>query len=143
MKSHKRLFTGVGAAVAALLVLAVLIPLGHFIPELEQFASAQLKAPVKVESLRLFLLPLPHLTVTGIVVGKKPFLEVEKVIITPRLTSLFSSQRVISAISLRGVVIGQELIAKASAWAARSGSDGSAAGRSEAIEIRGAFLDLA
>ncbi len=142
MKSHKRLFTGVGAAVAALLVLAFLIPLGHFIPELEQFASAQLKAPVKVESLRLFLLPLPHLTVTGIVVGKKPFLEVEKVIITPRLTSLLSDQKVISEISLRGVVIGQPLLAKASAWAGRSGGGEPATVRVERVKVRDAFVNL-
>src|SRR5258705_8508275 len=142
MKSHKRLFTGVGAAVAALLVLPFLIPLGHFIAELEQFASAQLKAPVKIESLRLFFLPLPHLTVTGIVVGKKPFLEVEEVIITPRLTSLLSDQKVISEISLRGVVIGQPLLAKASAWAGRSGGGGPATVRVERVKVRDAFVNL-
>ncbi|MBI3529638.1 MAG: hypothetical protein HY067_16940 [Betaproteobacteria bacterium] len=142
MKSRKRLFIGVGAAVAALLVLPFLIPLGYFIPEIERFASEQLKAPVKVESLSLFFLPLPHLTVKGIAVGKKPFLEVEKVIITPRLTSLFSSQNVISEISLHGVVIGQPLIAKASAWAGRSGAEGPATIRVERVEVRDAFVNL-
>ena len=142
MKSRKRVFTGVAIAVAALLVLPFLIPLGHFNAEIEQFASEELKAPVKVESLRLFFLPLPHLTVTGIVVGKKPFLEVEKVIITPRLTSLFSSPKVISEIRLHGVVIGQRLIAKASAWAGRSGGGGPAAVRVERVEVRDAFVNL-
>jgi hypothetical protein len=142
MKSRKRLFIGIGVAVAALLVLPFLIPLGHFIPEIERFASEQLKAPVKVESLSLFFLPLPHLTVTGIVVGKKPFLEVEKVIITPRLTSLFSSQKVISEISLYGVVIGQPLIAKASSWAGKSGGGGPATVRVERVEVRNAFVNL-
>src|SRR5258708_1717250 len=142
MRSRKRIAFGACIAAALLLVLPFLLPLDHFIPEIERIASEQLKAPLKVNSLSMSFLPLPHLTVKGIAVGKKPFLEVEKVIITPRLTSLFSSQRVISAISLRGVVIGQELIAKASAWAARSGSDGSAAVRVERIEVRDAFLNL-
>jgi hypothetical protein len=142
MKSQKRLFIGVGVTVAALLVLPFLIPLAHFIPEIERIASEQLKAPVKVDSLSLFFLPSPHLTVRGIAVGKKPFLEVEKVIITPRLTSLFSSQKVISEISLHGVVIGQALIAKASAWAGRSGGGVPATVRVERVEVRDAFVNL-
>jgi uncharacterized protein involved in outer membrane biogenesis len=141
MKSHKRILLGIGIAAAVLLSLPFLLPLGHFIPEIERVASVQLKAPVKIASLRLFFLPFPHLTVRGIAVGEKPFLEVEKVIITPRLTSLFSSQKVISEISLRDVVIGQALIAKASAWATRSGG-GPAAVRVERVEVRNAFVNL-
>jgi uncharacterized protein involved in outer membrane biogenesis len=142
MKPRNRIMLGAGIAVAALFVVPFLLPLGHFIPEIERIASEQLKAPVKVNSLSLFFLPLPHLTVKGIAVGKKPFLEVEKVIITMRLASLFSHQKVISEISLRGVVIGQPLIAKASAWAGRSGGGGPATVRIERIEVRDAFVNL-
>jgi len=142
MKSRKRIMLGAGIALAALLVVPFLLPLDRFIPEIERIASGQLKAPVKVASLRLFFLPLPHLTVEGIAVGEKPFLEVEKVIIKPRLMSLFSSQKVISEISLRGVVIGQPLIAKASAWAGKSGGSGPAPVRVERIEVRDAFVNL-
>jgi uncharacterized protein involved in outer membrane biogenesis len=142
MKSRKRLFAGGVVAVAALLVLPFFIPLGHFIPQIERFASEELKAPVKVQSLSLFLVPLPHLTLKGIAVGKKPFLEVEKVVITPRLTSLLSDQKVISEISLHGVVIGQPLIAKASAWAGRSGGGGPATVRVERVKVRDAFVNL-
>lgn len=133
---------GAGIVVAALLVAPFLLPLGHFIPEIERIASEQLKAPVRVDSLRLFLLPLPHLTVDGIVVGKKPFLEIRQVVVTPQLRSLFSSPKVISEISLRGVVIGQALIAKASDWAGRPGGSGPASVRVERIEVRDAFVDL-
>lgn len=142
MKSRKRIMLGAGIALAALLVGPFLLPLGRFIPEIERIASEQLKAPVKVESLSLFFLPRPHLSVRGIVVGKKPYLTVETVIITPRLTSLLSDQKVISEISLHGVVIGQALIAKASAWAGSSAGGGPAIVRVERIEIRDAFVDL-
>jgi uncharacterized protein involved in outer membrane biogenesis len=142
MKSHKRIMLGAVIAFATVLILPFLLPLGHFIPEIERIASEQLKAPVKVDSLSLFFLPLPHLTVKGIAVGKTPFLEVEKVIITPRVTSLFSSQKVISEISLQGVVIGQALISKASAWATKSGGGGPAIVRVERIEVRNAFVNL-
>lgn len=141
-KFRKRILIGTGIGIAALLALPFLLPLGLFIPELELIASEQLKAPVKVESLRLFFLPLPHLTVNGIVVGKKPFLEVRKVVITPQWTSLFSRPKVISEIRLEGVVIGQALIAKATNWAARSGAAGTSAVRVERIELTDAFVNL-
>ena len=139
---RNRILLGAGIAFTALLAVPLLLPLGLFIPEMELIASEQLKAPVKVESLRLYLLPLPHLTVVGITVGKKPFLEVRKVVIKPRWTSLFSNPKVISEISLRGVVIRQALIAKASDWAGRSGGGGPAAVRVERIEVRDAFVNL-
>lgn len=142
MKSHKRWIIGAGFAVAALLVLPFLFPLGHYIPEIERVASEQLKAPVKVQSLSVFLLPLPHLTVKGITVGTNPFLEVEKVVVTPQLRSIFSHQKVISEISLRGVVIKQALITKASSWAGGSRGASPAAVRVEHIEVRDAFVDL-
>src|SRR5258708_25909335 len=80
MRSRKRIAFGACIAAAVLLVLPFLLPLDHFIPEIERIASEQLKAPVKVNSLSMSFLPLPHLTVKGIAVGKKPFLEVQKVI---------------------------------------------------------------
>ncbi|MEK6211058.1 MAG: AsmA-like C-terminal region-containing protein [Pseudomonadota bacterium] len=142
MKSRKRWYLGVGIAVAFFLVVPFLLPLGRLIPTIERVASAQLKAPVKIESLRLFFLPLPHLSIEGISVGEKPFLQVQKVQVTPRLTSLFSEQKVIPKISLRGVVMGQQLISKASAWASQPGSGGPAPVRVERVEIRDANIDF-
>jgi AsmA-like protein len=142
MKSKKRWYFGAGIAVALLLVVPFVLPLGGFTPEIERVASEQLKAPVKIESLRLFFLPLPRLSVEGISVGRKPFLQVQKVQVTPRLTSLFSEQKVIREISLRGVVMNQQLINKASAWASQPGSDGPAPVRVERIEIRDANINF-
>lgn len=144
-KSRKRILIGIAivlVAVVALLVIPFLIPLDHFIPEIEHTASVQLKAPVKIASLSVHLLPTPHLTVGRITVGEKPFLEVEKVIVRPRLTSLFSEQKVLREISLRGVVVRQALIGKASRWAAKSEGGGPAPVRIEHVEVRDAFVDL-
>jgi len=142
MKSRKRWYLSTGIAFALLLVVPFVLPLGGFIPEIERVASEQLKAPVKIESLRLFFLPLPRLSVEGISVGRKPFLQVQKVQVTPRLTSLFSEQKVIREISLRGVVMNQQLINKASTWASQPGSGGPAPVRVERIEIRDANINF-
>src|SRR4026207_1576503 len=113
MKFRKRWYLGIGIAVAFLLVVPFVLPLGGFIPRIERVASEQLKAPVKIESLRLFFLPLPHLSIGGISVGEKPFLQVRKVDVTPRLTSLFSDQKALREISLRGVEMRQQLSSQA------------------------------
>lgn len=142
MKSRKRILVGIAAFFAVLVLLPFALPLGVFIPEVELAASEQLKAPVKIDSLRLFLLPYPHLTIKGISAGKKPFLEVEKVIVTPALASLFSAQKVIREISLRGVVVGQAMIPKATALASAPSGKGPARVRIERIELRDAFVNL-
>src|SRR6185295_1054398 len=98
MKSSRRMLLVGGIAAIALVAIPFLLPLGMFIPEIERVASAQLKSPVKVESLRLFFLPIPLLTLAGIVVGTKPFLQVREVIVKPRLLSLFDNPKVIRSI---------------------------------------------
>lgn len=144
-KARKLILVGIGIVLlvlVALLVVPFLVPLDHFIPEIEHTASVQVKAPVKIASLSLRLLPTPHLTVGRITVGEKPFLEIEKVIVRPRLASLLSEQKVIREISLHGVVIRQALVGKASRWAAKSNGSGPAPVRIEHVAVRDAFVDL-
>lgn len=142
MKSRKRILLYAGIAVAVLLVIPFIIPLGRFIPEIERLASEQLCDTVRIESLRLHILPLPHLTIGGISVGTRPYLQVRKVVVTPRLLSLFAEQKVIREISLRDVVIGQQLVGRAAAWAGKPPSKGPAIVRVERIEIRDANINL-
>lgn len=142
MKFRKRLLIGAGIAVGILVVLPFLLPLGGFIPEIERLASEQVHDPVRISSLRLYIVPLPHLTIGGIEVGSKPYLRVRKVIVTPRLLSLLSQQKVIREISLEDVVIGQKLVGKAAGWAGRSASAGPSIVRVERIEVGNASIDL-
>lgn len=142
MKARKRILPGIGVALTVLLVIPFILPLGKFIPEIERVASEQLRDPVRIESLRLHILPLPHVTIGGISVGTKPYLQVRKVLVTPRLLSLFSEQKVIREISLRDVVIGQQLVGRAAAWAGKTPSKGPAIIRVERIEVREANINL-
>lgn len=141
-KTRKRLLVGAGILVGVLLLLPFILPLGYFIPRIERVASEQLRDTVRISSLRLFVLPYPHLTIGGIEVGAKPYLQVRKVIVTPRLLTLFEEQKVIREISLRDVVIGQRLVAKASAWGAKPAATGPSPVRVERVEIRDADVNL-
>jgi uncharacterized protein involved in outer membrane biogenesis len=142
MKSRKRILLGAGIVLAVLILVPFAIPLGKFIPEIERLASEQLRDSVRIESLRIHILPLPHLTIGGISVGARPYLQVRKVVVTPRLLSLLSEQKVIREISLRDVVISQQLVGKAAAWAGKTPSKGPAIVRVEHIEIRNANINL-
>jgi len=103
-------------ALALLLVIAValpfFIPLDDYIPRIEKEVSARLKEPVSVKSIKFAALPLPHVTVNGITVGKTDDIKVGKVMVTPDLLSLLQSTRVIRTIEIDSLVLTRKAIGK-------------------------------
>lgn len=146
MKAAKGIGTGAAAVLALLVVLLVLpfvLPTGRLIPAAERLASEQLREPVRIASIQLRFLPWPHLAIEGIEIGKKTFLRVERVRVTPRLSSLPEAQKVIRDISVDGVTIGRRLVDKVSGWAAQGSSSAQPAPvRVERIVIRNASIRL-
>lgn len=116
MKWFKRIAVGLGLLIALLAVLPFFISLNDYIPRIEQEVSARLREPVKIRSLRAAILPVPHLTVDGIAIGKTEDLKVGKVTVTPALLSLFDSPRVIKSIEIDGLVLTQKAIDKIPLW---------------------------
>src|SRR5262245_49842062 len=110
----------IGLALGGLILLLVLIPffvsLNDYIPRIEEAASERLKEPVKIRSLKLALLPLPHVSADGITVGKGNDLTLGKVEITPDLGSLFGTTKVIKSVEIDGLVITQQGLDKIPAW---------------------------
>lgn len=88
------------AAAVLLVALAVpyVVPLGRFIPQIEQGAGSALGQPVKVGALRLHLLPRPHVTAYRITVGQPAVAGVDAIVATPKLSSLLEDTRVIDSI---------------------------------------------
>ena len=112
--------------VVALLLALVpfFISLDDYIPALENEVSARLKEPVKIGSLRAAGLPLPHLTISGIRIGKTEDIKVGKVTLTPDLWSLFDATRVIKSIEIDGLVLTQQAIDKIPVWIPAGGKPG-------------------
>ena len=99
-------------AIALILAIApFFISLNDYIPRIEAEASARLQQPVKVKSLRLALLPLPHLIVTEITIGNSADLSAGKVTVTPDLWSLFGPTKVIRSITVDKLVVTQQAFA--------------------------------
>lgn len=102
--------------IAALAALPLFLSLDDYVPRLEQEVSARLKEPVKIGSLKAAGLPLPHVTVHGITVGKTQDIMVGKVSVTPDLWSLTSGTKVIRSIEIEGLVLTQKALDKIPAW---------------------------
>jgi uncharacterized protein involved in outer membrane biogenesis len=108
-----------GLALVLVLALAAIpffISLDDYIPRIEQEVSARIKEPVKIGSLRAAGLPLPHLTIRDITVGKTGDIKVGKVTITPDLWSLTSTTRIIKYIEIDGLVLTQKAVDKIPSW---------------------------
>lgn len=108
-------------ALAALLAIAVVLPffisLDDYIPRIEAAVSARLKEPVSIRSIRFAALPLPHVTVEGITVGKADDIKVGKAMLTPDLFSLLRTTRVIRTIEIDSLVLTRKAIDRIPAWA--------------------------
>ncbi|MEO7727613.1 MAG: AsmA family protein [Burkholderiales bacterium] len=133
-------------ALVVLLVIAAAIPffitLDNYIPRIEKEASAKLKEPVTIKSIKFSALPTPHITVDGITVGKTEDIKLGKVTVTPELFSLFSATKVIRSIELNSLVLTQKAIDKIPVW---SKSDDAAApplARIESIRLENALVKL-
>lgn len=129
---------------AALLAIAVAAPffvtLDDYIPRIEKAASDRLKEPVSIKSIRFSALPWPHVTVDGIAVGKAGDLNLGKVSVTPALSSLLQSTRVISSIHIDSLVMTQKAIDKIPEW---SKADPATAGQAPRVRIESIRLDNA
>lgn len=109
------------AVFASLLVIAAVLPffisLDDYIPQIEKEASASLKEPVSIESIRLSALPLPHVTVGGIRIGTSDDIRLGKVLVTPALFSLLQPTKVIRSIEIDSLALTQKGIDRVTAWA--------------------------
>lgn len=118
MKWFKRLILLLLVLVIAVAIIPLFISLDDYRPEIEKKASEALKTPVRLKSLKLVGLPLPHLAVTGIEIGKGGDIKVGSVTVTPELSSLLSDTRVISSINVADLAISQAGVDRVAALAA-------------------------
>ena len=107
MKWAKRIGLGMILLLAVLAALPLVISVDDYRPRIEQEIAARLKEPVTITRLRAFVLPAPHITAEGIVIGKTGDLKVAKISIAPDLWSLLSETKVIRYVELRGLQLTQ------------------------------------
>ena len=132
MKWLKWIGIPLGVIVLILAVVPFFISLEDYIPRIEKEISSRIQEPVKIGSLKAAGLPLPHVTVGGVTVGKTEDIKVGKVTVSPDLMSLFGATKVIRSIEIDDLVLTQKAIDKIPAWtAAEPGKPGKAGKRAE------------
>jgi hypothetical protein len=96
---------------SALVVLAgavavpFLVPVSSFIPEISRIASEKLGHPVRMEDLRLHILPTPRVVASGIEVGRAGDARIGELEIVPDVVSFLTGPRTIRLIQVRDVAL--------------------------------------
>ncbi len=116
MKWLIRIGSVLGVIILILAVIPFFITLDDYIPQIEKVVSARLQEPVSIKSIKFAALPLPHVTIDRITVGKTDDIKVETVTLTPDLFSLLGSTKVIKSIEIHSLILTQKAIDKIPAW---------------------------
>ncbi len=145
MKLLKRLLIAFALLLLIAAVLPFFISLNDYIPRIEKEASARLKQPVSIKSIKLAALPLPHVTLDGITIGTTDGIELGRVTVTPDLFSLLRPTKVIKRIDIDSLALTRKAIDKIPAWvksdAARSPQQAPQV-RVESIRLNNALVNF-
>lgn len=149
MRTHKNTMNLKHLAIAfailltLLIVLPFLVPMGTYVAQIEQAASAKLGVPVKIEALHFALLPTPRANVSGLVVGKDAEIQVGDVAAVLDVATLFDDVRVISKLKVDEPVLKQSAIALLDSIAEKQGKNtGPAPVEMRRIVVSGAKLEM-
>ena len=140
----------ISIALVLLLVLALALPffitLDDYIPQIEKAATDRLHEPISITSIRFAALPVPHVTIAGITVGKSKDVEVGKVTVTPDIFSLWQPIRVIKRIEIDTLTLTQQGVSKMPHWVDSLKEESDGAGpplfRVEGIQLSNAQVTI-
>jgi len=141
MKWLKRLLIILGVLLAAALAVPFFIPLSAYIPEIEKLASERLHEPVKIHSLHIWLLPTPHVALSGIAVGKTKEIKIGKISIRPDMGSLFEPIKVLKRVDIDNVILHQDALTKIPALI-QPGASSQQAVKIKQVRLRNLRLEL-
>ena len=141
MKWLKRLLIILGVLLAVAVAVPFFIPLSTYIPEIEKLASEKLHEPVTVQSLHLWLLPTPHVALSGIAVGKAKDIKIGKISVSPDLGSLFEPVKVLERIDIDDVTLHQGALSVIPA-VIQPGASSQQAVRIKQVRLRNLRLEL-
>jgi len=91
-------------------VLPYALPMSRLIPQVQRAIEQRIHQPVSIGTLRLFILPVPHLQARTITVGRGNLLDVDSITIYPSVLTLLSDTKVIREVEVRGVRARFELL---------------------------------
>lgn len=115
MKWSKRLLI-LSIVFLAVIGLVFLVPLNSYIPEIEKRIGEKLHEPVRIGSLRILLVPTPHVVIKKITIGAQQEVKIESIEVTPALSTLFSPTKVLRNVELNKVNVDPDILEKMPGW---------------------------
>lgn len=137
MKWFKRLLVLFALLLAIMGIAPFFVSVDEYRPQIEQLLSERIKEPVRLKSLRLAGLPLPHLVIEGVEIGKAD-VKVGRIAVTPDLLSLLTDTKVIRNVDVSGLIINQNALDRLPLWIA---SDPKAKPADFTVLVRSVSLD--
>lgn len=137
MKWLKRLILLFVLLLAVLAAIPLFISIDDYRPRIEKLLAEKLREPVTIKRVRLAGLPLPHVVVDGLEIGKAD-IRVGRIAVTPDLLSLLSDTKVIRSIDIDGLVLNQRALDRLPVW---SRPDPKAKPADFKVEVRAIILD--
>lgn len=133
----------VGGLILMLAMVPFFVSLNDYVLLIESQVSATINEPVKITGLRAGGLPVPHVRVDGISIGKTGAITAARVTITPDLLSLFGSTKIIRNIRIEQLVLTQKALDKIPTWAKRQPNWAKQPGSAATIRVKSIQLDNA
>ena len=104
MKKSKKILLTLGLVIIVLVISPFLVPTQRFIAQAERVASEKLGVPVTIANGHLRFLPSPRLVADGIVAGEDKDAVIEKLVIVPTLSTLFSETKQVDLKVIKPVI---------------------------------------
>jgi uncharacterized protein involved in outer membrane biogenesis len=104
VKNSKKIVFAVMFVIIALIILPFSLPTQTYIRKAESIASEKLGVPVTIANGHLRFLPSPRLVASGIIVGDNQEVIVEKLVVVPTLSSLFSETKLLDLELIKPVI---------------------------------------
>ena len=130
MRWLKHLLVGLLALLLIAMLVVYLTPLDAYVPEVEQALGDQLHDQVSIQHIRIAALPLPHLELQGVRLGKQDGIAAQSVSVELDFPSLFAGKKVISRIVVKDGTASYAKVRKLAAWF------GSATDLARIVEVR-------
>ncbi|MCL4315351.1 MAG: AsmA family protein [Gammaproteobacteria bacterium] len=112
----KHLCSAAFVVAALAFILPFVVPLNHYLPDIEKLASDALQEPVHIEGMRVALLPLPHVHLKEVSIGKNADVQIASCNINLNLYALFNPAKAIHNVVLRDVTLRQPALTKLPGW---------------------------
>lgn len=127
LNAIKSLFIFTAAALCILLIAAHFINIPMLVSPLEKIVSSHIQAPVKVQSVHVWLYPKPHLLLKGLTIDDSPTITAQKLRLFPDYINLkekfydhLTAPYAIQTLQVEGLTMAQEDLAHIGTWAKAS-----------------------